>query len=222
MTDKEERKNALADFAKKLEGIEQSAKEEKRSILKEGIKTREKQLEKGTLKSRKVTSSLASIREKAGMSAFVGTGGEIVSPRFKRKEFLRLLARELLYIATEELSDSGGIFSLNKIENYFAETRSNWKLRDKDILEAVQQLEKEKLIPGFMDKEKGIVQFKPVELSDDTTHILRMASGLGQSSVEALAELLGWDIPRVEAAIKVLVKLGLAIEDSGTIFFPGL
>lgn len=222
MTDKDERKNAMNDFAKKLADVEQAAKDEKKAILKQGVKTREMNLGKTTLKSRKITSNLASIREKAGMSAFVGTGGKIVSPRFRKKEFLHLLARELLYIGTEELTEAGGILSLSKLEEYFANSRPNWKLKEKDIPQAIQLLEKEKLIPGFIDKEKGIVQFRPIELSDDANKILRMASGLGQSTAKDLAKMLGWGIERVDAGIKALTKLGLAVEENGTIFFPGL
>lgn len=220
---KKENVDPFASFASGLLDVEKEDKEAKKEILREGIEDLENSEKKNILSSRMLTSHLSDAREKAGLSTFVGTSGKIKSPKFRRKEFLGLLARELLYIGTEEFKDKGGIVSLQKLEEFFAENRDNWELRDDDIKKAVQVLEKEKLIPQFekLDDELQLIHFRPVELSKDTQALLKMAHGVDVTPAK-LKDMLGWQEERVNAAITLLVNSGLAVVDGETIYFPGL
>ncbi|MCH8908107.1 MAG: hypothetical protein IH840_13545, partial [Candidatus Heimdallarchaeota archaeon] len=122
---KESTADAFANFASSLSQIEETDKVERGEILKKGVEDREK-LEKDTLQSsRLVTGKLSSIREEAGLSAFVGTSGKIKSPKFRRSEFIQLLAREVLLIGRDELKDKGGFISTDYLNTYFSECRDN-------------------------------------------------------------------------------------------------
>ncbi|MHA2250012.1 MAG: hypothetical protein ACXAD7_06600 [Candidatus Kariarchaeaceae archaeon] len=221
--EKKKRENAFSGFADSLISAEQEDKEAKKEILREGIEEREKLDKSSITSSRAVTGKLSTMREQAGLSAFVGTSGKIKSPRFRRKEFISLLAREVLLIGRDELTDTGGILSMNKLEEHFAASRENWELREKDIDEAVELLTKQEMIPGKekVGEELEIVHFKPSELSTDTRVILKTAMGI-EVTKSSLVSLLGWSIERVEASIKQLVSDGVAILDEDNVYFPGI
>ncbi len=218
-----EKKEAFKQFADNLLGIEKEAKEKKTAKLKEGVERLESEKDTEILKSRHIKFKMGAIREQAGLSTFVGTSGKIKSPRFRRGEFLQLLARELLLIGTEELKkETGGICSINRLTDYFEKTRENWKLREKDISDAIDVLIKQKLIPGFLSKEKGIVQFIPKELDSDANDLLQMASGLSEIDLIKLQAVLGWEKERMMKTLDQLEKQGLVIKDGDNLFFPGL
>lgn len=218
-----EKKEALKKFANNLLDIEKDAEEKKRSRLKEGVERMEKEKDSTVLKSRHIKSRLGEIRQQAEMSTFVGTSGEIKSPRFRRGEFLQLLAREVLLIGTEELkTETGGICSVDRLKEHFVKTRENWKLREKDLPDAIDLLLKENLIPGFVDKEKKIIQFIAKELDSDANDLLIAASGLQETSVEQLKAVLGWREERLEKTLSHLERQGLVIRDGNDLFFPGL
>ena len=223
--DKEKKKNAFADFAKNINSVVEEDRETKQEILEQGIEEREKEDKDSIMSSRVITGKLSDMRVGAGLSAFVGTSGKIKSPKFKRTEFIRLLARELLLIGNEEMSDKGGVISLNKLSEYFAETRSNWELRDKDIRDGVEVLKKEKLIPDFkkISDDLQMIYFKPVELSKDTQKLLQVVHGI-EVTREKLISMLGWSGERIETSIQLMKSNGIAVEDeeSGVLYFPGL
>ncbi len=223
LNDSEKKENAFASFASDLVDVEKEDEKAKKEILKEGIEKIEKDEKKSILSSRMITSEISKLRGYADMSAFVGTSGRIKSPKFKRREFISLLARELLLIGNEEINDRGGIISLKKLEEYFAEKRDNWELRENDIKEAIKFLEKEKMIPSFekLDKNLELIYFKPIELSKDTRKILMAAHGI-EATKKTIKDVLGWSEERVNNGIKQLVSSGLAVEEGEFIFFPGL
>lgn len=216
-------KHAYANFADSLVDVEEDDKKAKKEILVKGIEEREK-ISKKTLSSSKIlTEALSKIRTEAGKSAFVGTSGKIKSPKFRRGEFIKLLARELLLIGHEEFMQYGGIISKSKLESYFEETRTNWKLREDDIQEAVGYLVKEELIPQIdkLNEELDIIHFIARELSTDGKEILLAAQGI-DPSISRLATMLNWEKVRVEKAVKQLASDGLAIIDGDSVHFPGL
>lgn len=224
-TDEEnkKKKDAFANFASKLDKVVEEDKEAKKEILKDGIESMEKSDKGSIMSSKALTGKLSSIRQEAGMSAFVGTSGKIKSPKFKRKEFIELLARELLLIGSEEMRDKGGIISIAKLTDHFAETRENWELRDKDIKEGVEYLKSKELIPKFnkISDDLQLIHFRPIELSQDTQEILKVAHGI-EVTRDKLVDLLGWTAERVDTGISLLKTNGLAVEDDGFIYFPGL
>ncbi|MHA2098088.1 MAG: hypothetical protein ACW99A_05330 [Candidatus Kariarchaeaceae archaeon] len=216
-------KSAFADFAKGLSDVEKEDKKARKDILIKGIEEREKINKKTLFSSKILTESLSKIRTEAGQSAFVGTSGKIKSPKFRRGEFVKLLARELLIIGHDEFSEYGGVISNSKLDSYFSETRSNWSLRDGDILEAVQYLVNEKLIPHIdkLNEELDIIHFIARELSTDSKEILMASQGI-EPSISKLAKLLNWQEARVNNAVKQLASDGLAIIDNDNVYFPGL
>ncbi|MFV2015921.1 MAG: hypothetical protein ACC656_10855 [Candidatus Heimdallarchaeota archaeon] len=216
-------KDAYANFAQGLVKVEEEDKKAKKEILVKGIEEREK-ISKKTLSSSKIlTEALSKIRTEAGKSAFVGTSGKIKSPKFRRGEFIKLLARELLLIGHDEFIQYGGIISKNRLESHFTETRTNWKLRDNDIQEAVSYLVKEKLIPHIdkLNEELDIIHFIARELSTDGKAILMAAQGI-DPSISRLATLLNWEKIRVKNAVQQLASDGLAVVDDDSVYFPGL
>lgn len=217
------KKAALSSFADSLLNAQKEDKKAKKEILKKGIEERENSEKSALLSSRLITSKLSDMRSQADMSAFVGTSGKIKSPKFKRKEFISLLARELLLIGNEELTDKGGIISLAKLQKFFDETRDNWELRENDIKDALNFLMDEKMIPNYekLDENIELIYFKPIELSTDTRRILMVAHGI-DATKKAIQDVLGWDKERVQLAISQLVRDGLAVEEGDFVFFPGL
>ena len=216
-------KNAYSNFAQGLVDVEEEDKKAKKDILVKGIENREK-ISKKTLSSSKLLSeSLSKIRTEAGKSAFFGTSGKIKSPKFRRGDFVKLLARELLLIGHEEFSQYGGIISKSKLESHFLETRTNWKLRENDIQEAVSYLVKEKLIPRIdrLNEELDIIHFIARELSTDGKQILMAAQGI-DPSISRLATVLNWKEIRVKNAVQQLVSDGMAVMDDDSVYFPGL
>ena len=221
--DRQKKKSALAGFADSLVNVEKEDKKAKKEILREGIEEREKSDKSAIMSSRMVTGALSDLRAQAGLSAFVGTSGKIKSPRFKRKEFISLLARELLLIGTEELKDKGGIISTANLTGYFQESRENWELREFDINDALEYLKKQKMIPNYekLNEDIEIIYFKPIELSQDTRKILIAAHGLSPTKKDLL-NILGWNQNRLDIGLKLLVESGLAIVSEEEIFFPGM
>jgi hypothetical protein len=216
-------KNAYSNFAQGLVDVEEDDKKAKKDILVRGIENREKSSKKTLSSSKLLTEALSKIRTEAGKSAFVGTSGKIKSPKFRRGEFIKLLARELLLIGHEEFSQYGGIISKTKLESHFIDTRTNWKLRENDIQEAVSYLVKEKLIPRIdkLNEELDMIHFIARELSIDGKEILMAAQGI-DPSISRLATVLNWEEVRVKNAVQQLVSDGLAIVDDDSVYFPGL
>ncbi|MHA2090444.1 MAG: hypothetical protein ACW98K_06250 [Candidatus Kariarchaeaceae archaeon] len=221
--EKKKREDALTGFADSLLKVEEEDREAKQEILKEGIEEREKSSKSAMTSSRMVSGTLSTIRDEAGLSAFIGTSGKIKSPKFRRGKFIQLLAREVLLIGRDEMKPSGGVVSMEKLEEYFKESRENWILRENDLEDAVLLLDKQDMIPDLqkVDKEIKVIHFRPTELSRDTRQLLVAAMGIDVDR-EKLTTILGWDIERVGAAMKQLVQEGIAIEDGDTVYFPGL
>ncbi|MCE7736449.1 MAG: hypothetical protein GPJ54_16330 [Candidatus Heimdallarchaeota archaeon] len=216
-------KNAYSNFAQGLVDVEEEDKKAKKDILVSGIENREKISKKTLSSSKLLTEALSKIRTEAGKSAFVGTSGKIKSPKFRRGEFIKLLARELLLIGHEEFSQYGGIISKSKLESHFIETRTNWKLRENDIQEGVSYLVKEKLIPRIdkLNEELDMIHFIARELSTDGKQILMAAQGI-DPSISRLATVLNWEQIRVKNAVQQLVSDGMAVMDEDSVYFPGL
>lgn len=218
----EENESAFSDFASSLLKIEEDDKEERVEILKTGVEDREKISKKTLLSSRAVTGQLSQIREEAGLSAFVGTSGKIKPPRLRKKEFTELLAREVLLIGRDELAKYGGLLSLDQLWDHFTATRENWEIEKNHVEDAVKYLEKEDMIPGIkkLDNIK-LIQFKPVELSEDASKILNAAKGV-DLTLSRLETLLGWSSGRVKMGLDQLASDGIAVIDGEDIYFPGL
>jgi len=221
--DHNDKSSAFSDFASDLLAVEEEDKKAKKKIIKEGVKRLEEK-ESGLINSSKLlTAELAKLREKADMSPFVGTSGKITSPRFRRKEFIEILGREVLWIGREELKDRGGIISLSQLRKYFTESRDNWELRDKDIPEALDWLDEEGLIPTIdkLDDELTLIHFRPIELSEDTRKLLKAAMGI-ETTQSKLKSILGWSLERIEVTLTALEDAGIAILDGEHVYFPGL
>ncbi len=215
-------KEAFEKFDSHLEEIEKKGKEERKEILARGIEKLEK--DKQLLKSsRAITNRILDVREQAGISTAVGTSGKIKSPRLLgKKDFETLLQRELLIIGTEELKTAGGAISLSRLYSYFEKTRPNWKIKKKEIKNAVENMEKVGIIPGIIKNDKEeIVLFRPLELDSSIKKVLIAASG-GITKINDLANLLGWDIEVVKQIIIDLEKQGICVIDNNEVFFPGL
>ncbi len=216
-------KKALESFEEELREIEEKGKEERKKTLVQGVKQLEK--EKDVLKSsRVVTERLSEARREAGISSAVGTAGKIKRPRmFGKKEFEALLERELLLVGNEELKQAGGLISIKKLYEHFKETRPNWKIKEKEILNALSRMENAGVIPGFItvSEKKDFVLFRPLELDNSVQQLLKAASG-GITELKQIAVLLDWSEENVLELAKMLEKQGICIIEEDNIFFPGM
>ena len=215
--------NAFQSFDNSLTEITKKAKEERKDILKQGVMELEKNYGEVLRASKLAVKRIQEIRVKAGMSSSVGTSGVIKKPRFKGKEdYVNSLARELLVVVLEEHPGSGGVFNLESLYQVFKETRQNWDVKKKELLEAIHLLEKNKVIPGRTKfGEEEYILFRPIELSQDLGKVLKAAHG-GITNISQLQELLGWEKERVARAIESLQKQGVCVVEGEEVFFPGL
>jgi hypothetical protein len=221
-SEKDQKKEAFANFADSLIQAEKDDEQAKKDILRKGIAKREKK-QKGEIESsRAITKLISELREKADLSPFVGTSGKIKSPRLRRGEFIEILSRELLYIGSEEMKETGGVVSLKHLRTYFQQKRDNWELRDQDIPEAIDHLLSQQLIANREEIEgEIIVYFQAIELSSDPKQLVEASLNI-EATHERLLMILGWSEARLQQAIDQLVEDGIAIDDGTQVYFPGL
>ncbi len=228
--DKSDFRSSLSDAYKTLDSdlVEAQKKdaEKKREVIEEGIEKVEKKSGKELLASKMLVSKILNIRQKAGMTQTIGTAGGVKAPMiFGKDEFKQKLARELLVIGTEELSDIGGAITIANLVDYFRETRSDWKVKTGEILSVLKKLEEEEVIPKRIDigDDEVLIRFKPIEMSSDIQEVLRLATGLPFLSVDKVTSHLGWPIERAQSTLILMMKIDIAIldESSGNYYFPG-
>ncbi len=166
-----------------------------------------------------MSEKLVKIRQEAGLSSTIGTAGKTKAPLlFGKDEYKQRLTQEILLIGTEELHEVGFVISNDKLYGYFKATRTHWKVKEKEIDDVINELEKNKIIPPTLDlkKKQKLIRFKPVEVSQDYQQVLIVALGLPSIKIEDLENMLNWTKERAEEILKKLIELELAIYDIET------
>ncbi|MHA1754924.1 MAG: hypothetical protein ACTSYR_05360 [Candidatus Odinarchaeia archaeon] len=108
--------------------------------------------------------------------------------------------------------EKGGLYTTTELIRLFGDDS---KVSYKDIIKAIQILEKKKLIPGRIKLTTGVelIQFIPFELSDDHKVILNYASKKGWVTLEELVKDLNWPLERVKIVLENLISNGIAKMD---------
>jgi hypothetical protein len=98
-----------------------------------------------------------------------------------------------------------------------------------DVVRAIQNLTKAKLIPGIHKLKSGIkiVELVPREFTEDQVTILSIASRTGYTTLEEVMSRASWNRERAHAALKSLESVGAAKIDKSFVhgtryYFPGL
>lgn len=212
-----EKDDAFAAFGKKLNDIEEKDKQKRKEMLKEGTSQIQQDNKKG-FGSELVNRQLSYVQQEAGLSAFTDASGEIKSPKLRRGSFLKILARELLLIGLEELPSK--VTTVSSLASYFATNRTNWKLREKDIPEALEILEKDDLIPPVVaEDEDYLVFFAPIELTEDPKRLIIIASGVSDLTFANLESITGWSKSRLMQAVEYLSKQGVISYSDDEMYF---
>jgi hypothetical protein len=144
-------------------------------------------------------------------------------------KFYNALAVQLLEVAGRKAKDSGGILTLAEVTLMINKEQSGNFSQLGDIIKAIGILQDAGLIPGIRELPSGvkIVEFLPVEVSDDSNTVLDLAVQKGWVTVEEIMLKANWPTERAERALENLEKLGVARTDvsyaKGTRwYFPGL
>ena len=98
-----------------------------------------------------------------------------------------------------------------------------------DVIEAVNRVAKNGLIPGIRTLKGGVkvVELRPLELRRDQADVINLAASKGYVSVEEVIMELKWSEDHARQVLSSLVETGMAVADirfstGGRYYFPGL
>lgn len=144
-------------------------------------------------------------------------------------KFYNSLAVEILEVAGKKAKGNGGILTLAEVALIVNKERVDQSAQIGDIIKAIKILQDTGLIPGIKTLPSGVqvVEFLPIEVSEDSNIVLDIASGSGQVAIEEVMLKTRWPRERAERALRSLERSGIARVDSsyakGTRwYFPGL
>ena len=132
-----------------------------------------------------------------------------IPPDTNDKNYIRDLADFLLKVSKEVVELTGGILSVVEFYSAIKDDYKNFDGDVSDVLKALKRLEKDDLIVGVRKLKDGdikIVEFLPVNLTDDLQYILNIAASSGYITIGELLQKTGWDEYRVRRALDTLEK----------------
>jgi len=144
-------------------------------------------------------------------------------------KFYNSLAVEILEITGNKARENGGILTLAEVALAVNKERIDQFVQLGDLTKAIKILQEAELIPGIRTLPSGVqvVEFLPMEISEDSNTILDIASSSGRVAIEEVMLKTKWPKERAERALRSLEKAGVARVDvsyaKGTRwYFPGL
>jgi biotin operon repressor len=176
---------------------------------------------------------LRALKEELGLAETTPTRERIEPTVFEklvgRGRFYNLLAVEILEVAGKRARESGGILTLGEVALIVSNEQSGRITELGDIIKAIEVLKDAGLITGVKTLPSGvkIVEFLPVELTDDSNAVLALATEKGWLTAEEIMLKTKWSRERVERTLQSLQQLGVTRIDqsyaNGTRwYFPGL
>tara|TARA_B100000287_G_C20547044_1_gene746986 strand:+ start:61 stop:738 length:678 start_codon:yes stop_codon:yes gene_type:complete len=214
---------AFEEFSNQLGNYTKLDEIEKKRILKDGISNIEKNFQSHINSSKVINSYLSNLKSQIDLSSISNSSQKIRSPFIFRRKYIQNLANEIFLISHDLIKENGSILSLSTIKSYFKINRINWKIRDKDIPEAINWLNDKKLIPSILNKndKNSLIVFMPIELNSDSNILLSIIDKNQYEFIELL-NLLNWDDKRLHSCISFLQNNGIVVFDNTTIYFPGI
>jgi len=144
-------------------------------------------------------------------------------------KFYNSLAVEILEVAGKKARENGGILTLAEVALAVSKERVDQPIQLGDIIKAIKILQDTELVPGIKVLPSGVqvVEFLPIEVSEDSNAVLDVASRSGWVAIEEVMLKTKWPRERAERALRSLEKAGIARVDvsyaKGTRwYFPGL
>nr|MDO8099290.1 hypothetical protein [Candidatus Njordarchaeota archaeon] len=144
-------------------------------------------------------------------------------------KFYNSLAVEVLEVVGRKARENGGILTLAEVALAMSKERVDQVIQLGDIIKAIKILQDAELIPGIKILPSGVqvVEFLPIEIGEDSSIIIDVASSSGSVTIEEAMLKTKWSRERTERALRSLEKAGIARVDSsyakGTrYYFPGL
>jgi hypothetical protein len=171
------------------------------------------------MNSQQYREKLRLLKEELGL-AEVLPSRERVLPTIVEKltgsgKFYNALAVEVLEVVGKKARENGGILTLAEVALAVNKARVDQFVQLGDIVKAVKILQDAELIPGIRSLPSGVqvVEFLPVEISEDSNTILDIASSTGWVSIEEVMLKTKWPRERAERALRSLESVGIARAD---------
>lgn len=176
---------------------------------------------------------LRTLKEELGLTEVTPTRERTEPTVFEKLvgkgRFYNLLAVEILEVAGKRARESGGILTLGEVALIVSNEQGGRITELGEIVKAIDVLKDAGLITGVKTLPSGVklVEFIPVELTDDSNTILAQATEKGWLTAEEIMLKTKWPRERIERTLLSLQQLGVTRVDksyaTGTRwYFPGL
>ncbi|MBD3192260.1 MAG: hypothetical protein GF308_16595 [Candidatus Heimdallarchaeota archaeon] len=201
--------------------------------LRAQLKKFEKKWKKDVKKNEDSYKKLVELRQELGLPDEIGVYAWKESASFWDRigggDFYERLGVEILSKAKERQELTGGLMTLGEVVLMVNEDRPGKIIPAKDIVKALEHLSDAQVIPDIRELRGGvkIVEFIPVDLSEDHQEVLALATRKGWISVEELLLKTKWTQERAERVLESMRQEGIARIDASysegkKYYFPGL
>ena len=207
-------------FAEKLKEISDSADDEAKSLLTEGLKN----TAKIPFFPQNFSTYLLDLKLALNLPVSLLPDSLFVRPNFKGKsEFFHRLASELISFGLAYQRISLKPVPLHKITSLFHKHRPWWQCDIQDIETALDVLQMNNII---RKKEEGYI-FEPFSVSSEIrTFLSAISDGIsdyGEISLTLIEQLVPWKNARIIATLEILTSHQICIYDQKNelVYFPG-
>lgn len=201
--------------------------------LKKQLKNFEKKHEKELKTNKDYYAKVSTLRDELGLPQEIGVyewkESASLKDRITGGGYYDQLGFEILELGKKIVSETGGIISVAELVLQINKSRPGKLVTPKDTIKAIESLVDAKLIQPLRKLSSGvlIVEFVSIELSDDQSKVLDLASRHGFLTRESLITHSNWAPERANIVLEELVKTGIALKDEtyeeGTKYwFPSL
>ncbi len=213
---------------KELEQMIENTKETKKQLQKF-----EKKYSDKIKQNKDYYEKLEGLREELGLPKEIGRYDWRDAPSMKDKltggGYYDRLANEIIDLGKELTKQNGGIMAISELFTQVNKARPGNVVSIDDLYKGLEKLINASLIAPFKILESGvkIVEFTPVEFSQDHSLVLSYASKTGYITREELLMQTNWTEERINRCLVFFEENNIAIKDDdyeeGTKYwFPGL
>ena len=129
---------------------------------------------------------------------------------------------------SKEIEQLGGFISLTKLYNMIKKDYPKIQFILDDLARGIKYMKKHGFISEIeTSKNSKIIQFLPIELTEDPIILLRNVGEEGVETKESLLKKLGWSESRLDNVIEFLIKKGICKFECNSLsgnklYFPGI